>query len=554
MFILLAQIFILTWLIRTCKNVLFWVYVWQLKEYHIGRFVDHFRTHKGQKIFLNAVFLAKILLFVLLVANVYILGLAAVLLAIYVVELLVFIKNVFSGDLRRPRFTLKTILLTLISFAAVVYVLFFTAQNHLSQANWQAFLFYLLGLDIFLPIMVSAIVLAVQPVFVFLRNIQLQKAKEKILQFPGLITIGITGSYGKTTTKEFLTTILSQKFSVLCTQEHQNSEMGISGTILNKLNQEHQIFIAEMGAYKKGGITLLCDIVKPKIGAVAGVNEQHLATFGSMENLLSAEGGKELLKALPKDGLLVLNGDNKYCVDLYRQPSSVHKEMYSEKVHADIWAEEVEAHAESISFLVRTKDGQMAHIDVAVLGRHNLQNILGAILVAKHLGMTLGEIADACKHIRQEQAGIALKKGKRGVYVIDSSYSANPDGVFADLDYLNTFQGRKIIIMPCLIELGEKSAHIHEGIGRKIAEICDLAIITTKDKFEEIKKGATLRGMPESNIMFSENPHAILHKIQHECKATAVGGVPSEGGKGDAVLLEGRVPGELIELLTDEKV
>ena len=294
-----------------------------------------------------------------------------------------------------------------------------------------------------------------------------------------------------------------------------------------------------MGSYKKGGIKLLCDMVKPKIGIVTGVNEQHLALFGSMEKLLSAEGGGELAKALPQDGLLVLNGDNKYCLDLYKR-SDINKKIYSinkDKIDLDIHTEGIEVAQNSISFLAIDKNKHLAHFNVNVLGKHNVQNLLAAILAAKELGMSFDEIAEACKDIKQFQAGMNLKEGKHGIKIIDSSYSANSDGVLADLEYLSIFPKKKIIVMPCLIELGPKSKEVHEKIGKKIGEICDLAIITSKDKFDDIKRGAIESGIKEGNILFCEKPEDIYSMVTLFCAA------------GDTILLEGRVPVKLIKLL-----
>jgi UDP-N-acetylmuramoyl-tripeptide--D-alanyl-D-alanine ligase len=363
---------------------------------------------------------------------------------------------------------------------------------------------------------------------------------EEIKALSGLKTIAITGSYGKTSTKEFLATILSRKFKILKTKEHQNSEIGVANCILEDLKPSHQIFIAEVGAYNKGKVKEVCSMIKPKIGIVTGVNEQHLALFGSLNNLLSAEGGGELVEALPNDGTLVVNGDNKYCLALYKKTAKP-KKIYSlsnKVIGADIWSDSVEVSRDSISFMAINKSGEMMHFGVKVLGKQNVQNLLGAILVAKELGMNFGEIAEACQSIQQKDAGMTLKTGKHGLDIIDSSYSSNSDGVFADLAYLSVFKGKKVIIMPCLIELGVKSAEIHEKIGKKIAEVCDLAIITSKDKFEEIKKGAIEAGMEEKNIVFSDNPQNIYSMATLFCKSE------------DAILLEGRVPAGLSKLLT----
>ncbi len=407
------------------------------------------------------------------------------------------------------------------------------------------FIFALLIFDILIPIFISAIVLLFQPFFVLVRNIILEKAKEKIKKINNLTVIGITGSYGKTSTKEFLTTILSQKFNVLSTLKHKNSEIGIAQTILKDLNAKHEIFIVEMGSYKKGGIKLLCDIVKPKIGIITGVNEQHLALFGSQDNLLSAEGGRELVESLPKNGLIVLNGDNKYCLNLYKKiyefvGNNIEKKIYTtkkDKISSNIWTEDITVYKDYISFIARSKEKEMAHFSVNVLGKQNVQNLLGAILVAKEFGMDFGEISEACKNIQQNQASIILNKGIYGIDIIDSSHSSNPDGVIADLDYLNIFPKKKVVVMPCLIELGNKSSEIHYAIGKKIAEICDLAIITTKDKFKEIKKGAAENGMPKDRILLCDKSKEIFAHITTFCK------------EGDAVLLEGRVPKSLIEKL-----
>jgi len=186
--------------------------------------------------------------------------------------------------------------------------------------------------------------------------------------------------------------------------------------------------------------------------------------------------------------------------------------------------------------MVIDKNKHMAHFNLNILGKQNVQNFLAAILVASELGMSLQEISEACKNIKSYQAGMTLKKGKHGINIIDSSYSANPDGVLADLDYLSIFQQKKVIIMPCLIELGKKSSEIHEKIGRKIGKVCDMAIITSRDKFEEIKKGAVETGMKEKNIIFCENPNDIYSIVTLFCTA------------GDAVLLEGRVPSGVVNL------
>ncbi len=392
--------------------------------------------------------------------------------------------------------------------------------------------FYLLVFDILTPFVVSGIVLLFQPLTVFLRNQIIKKAREKREKFKNLLAIGITGSYGKTSTKEFLALILSEKFKVLKTKEHQNSEIGISRCILDDLNESHQIFIAEMGAYNRGGIKLLSDIVKPKIGVLTGINEQHLATFGSKENIVRTK--YELIESLPEQGVAIFNTNNEYCQQLYEK-TKIPKKISSK----DIWAEDIKVEKESLSFKVFSKDGlpagasaevgDSAFFKINLLGAQNIENIILAACCAKELGMNLEEIAKACQKIEYSLGGMKFLKGVFSLNIIDSTYSANPTGVISHLEYLGLWKGKKAIIMPCLIELGGASRKVHGEIGQQIAKTCNLAIITTKECFPEIKKSALKAGMDKENILFLEDSKEIVERVK------------SFSGPEDIILLEGRI-------------
>jgi UDP-N-acetylmuramoyl-tripeptide--D-alanyl-D-alanine ligase len=315
------------WFIRTSKVFLFYFYLWQLKEYQVKRFIDHFRTTKGKQLLFSKLNILKLILlicFLFFDNNILVkVFLILFLLFLYFVESVKTAADFFQKKLKIPVITVKTLFLIFAGFTAEIIILYeiirfqiisamtnicvSSAASSLSKFN---FAFWLLFFDIISPLIASLIVISFQPIAVFFRNRTIKKAIKKREQFKNLIAVGITGSYGKTSTKEFLATILSSKFRVLKTKEHQNSEIAIARAILNDLKESHQIFIAEMGAYRKGGIKLLAGILKPKIGVITGINEQHLALFGTMENLISAEGGIELAKSLPEDGALVLNGNN----------------------------------------------------------------------------------------------------------------------------------------------------------------------------------------------------------------------------------------------------
>jgi len=487
-----------------------------MKEYHIKRFLSHFKTAKGSSLIFNLLNFIKIFLLSSLMLLFYLLPI------IYFSESLRVFLDFYKKRLKKPIITKKTIILIAAVFSLeilFIIVLFLT----LDFIIW--FLVYFLIADLLTPLITSLIVLFFQPLTYLLRRKIILKAQEKKEEFPNLLVIGITGSYGKSAAKEFLYEILSEKYKVLKTQKNINAEIGIAQTILRELKPEHQIFIAEIGAYEKGKIKEVCRMIKPKIGILTGINEQHLATFGSQENIIKAKF--ELIDSLPQDGTAILNIDNKYIKNRIRNQELRVKNFKfsstSEKL--DIWAEEVAVEKESIIFKIKTKDGDSADFRVNLMGKHNLENILLAVSCAKELGMNLNEISAACWKINSAQGGIDFLRRAEPI-VLNASYSANPDGVIADLEYLKLYPGKKIIIMPCLIELGKTSKQVHQRIGRKIAEVCALAIITTKDYFEEIKKQAP-------NALFIENPEEIAEKTKDF----------------EVILLEGRVPQKLIKLL-----
>jgi len=514
----MKYLIIFLWFLLFSKKLFFWVWLWQLKEYHVGRFKAHFQTEKGKKIINRYSLIAKTLLaFGLVFDYIFVYVLAFVFLA----EIF---KNLYSRNFRIPVITKKTSIILGTGFVLEILIIIY-----FSILPDKIFYIALLTLNILSPLFFSGLIFAFEPAAVFWRKKTIKRATQKIESFRDLKVIGITGSYGKTSTKEFLAEILSDKFKVLKTKEHQNSEMGVSRCILEDLKPEHQVFLCEMGAYKKGGIKMLADIVKPKIGILTGINEQHLATFGSLENIIKTK--YELVESLPLEGIAIFNGSNKYCSDLYEK-TKVLKRISGK----DIMVKEIKKEKEFISFNVSDgKDSE--NLRVNLLGEYWIEDLLLAILAAKELGMTLKEISIASKKIKPFPRAANLIKTKQGFNIIDATYSANFNGVISHLEYLKVWAGKKLIVMPCLIELGEAAEEVHFKIGEKIGEVCDSAIITTKDFFKEIKMGAVKKGMKEEKFLFMENPKEIFEIIKEF------------SGKEDIILLESRIPKKLFYFL-----
>ena len=523
------------WFIRTARALLFTLYLWQLKEYHIGRFLAHFRTQKGRRLFLHPFLPAKLALLALWFFQKEIA--IILLLVLYGGETGLFANAARKRTLLLPVLTRKTVVLTLSLF--FVQALFLAGV----LIFFADFLFpALLLFDLFSLIIGTVVVLLWQPYTILERRRILKRATEKRKKQKNLKVVGITGSYGKTSTKELLAHILQKKFVVLKTPEHMNSEMGIAHTIVYNLTDEHQIFICEMGAYSKGGIKLLADMAQPTIGIVTGVNEQHLGVFGSGMSLFSAEGGGELVQSLPQEGVLILNDDSKQLHELgpwlqLWNPNFVNYVWCSAKTRKDFFAKDIIVAKEKVDFTMVGRDGKEAKVILSLVGRHNVENVLLATAAAKELGMSIEEIAEALRDVPKEAGAMLLKKGKQGIEILDSSYSANPTGVFASLEHLKLWEGKKIVVMPSLIELGPASFELHVTMGQKIGEVCDMAFITTQDEFPALLKGAKEKGMKEKDIFFLENPKVIAEKILAVAK------------QGDVVLLEGRIPSLVLQLL-----
>jgi len=484
--LLILTIFFVLWFIVALKSVLFWVYLWQLKEYHIKRFIDHFRTAKGQDLLLDKIRIIKVFLLALFLFNP--LAPFAFLPLIYLLESSKAVFDFSKKRLIKPVFTVKTVAI-IIMIIAIEILLVLAAFSKIEKEVWLSVLFFpaLLAIaDLLVPVIVSLAVLVFKPITYYLIKTKLSKARKKIDKFKNLIVIGIAGSYGKTSTKEFLAIILSEKFNVLKTQKNINAEIGIANTILNKLNSSHQVLIVEIGAYEKGKIEEVCNIIKPDIGILTGINEQHLATFGSKENIKRAK--YEIIEN-SKEGI--------------------------EKDRIDLEAIDIKIEREYVYFKVNGAD-----FKVNVLGRHNIDNLLLAINAAQNLGMSLEDISRACSKIKTNNL---IKKDNK--IIINSSYSANPTGVIADLEYLKLYSGKKAVIMPCLIELGKVSREIHQRIGKKLAQTADIVIITSKECFEIIKKEC-----PQA--IYSENFYEIKEKIKEV----------------DIILLEGRIPRNILKL------
>lgn len=349
-----------------------------------------------------------------------------------------------------------------------------------------------------------------------------------LASMPNLKIIGITGSYGKTSTKHYLHRILSEKFDVLMTPGSFNTTLGVIRTVREYLKPYNEVFIVEMGAKQQGDIKEICDLVNPHMGIVTAVGEQHLELFKSIENVQSTKF--ELIDALPSDGLGVVNDDFPYVAN--RKVDNVECVRYAvnETKNATYTAKDIIYDETGTRFTI-VGNGKELTLHTRLVGECNISNLIAAVIIALRLEVPDEKIRYAVEKIEQVEHRLNLKRTPGGITIIDDAFNSNPTGSKMAMDVLSRFnKGKRIVITPGMIELGDKQYELNEALGMKIAECADVAIIVG-----EYNKDALLNGIKQGN-MNSENVHAVASFNEAQRVLATI------AKAGDTVLYENDLP------------
>lgn len=351
------------------------------------------------------------------------------------------------------------------------------------------------------------------------------KRTKQLLDDSRLIKIGITGSYGKTSVKEILKTLLSVKYRVLATPESYNTPLGISFAVKD-LDSTYDIFIAEMGAREVGDITDLAKLVNPDIAVLTGVNSQHLESFKSLENIKNTK--YELFENLKEGGKAFFDVN----CDLSKELSEKFTgEKYLVGEGSDfVIATNVKTVKEGVVFDLQIKGEQPERCFTTLIGEHSIRNILLAVGVAYKLGLSVREISFGISRIHSIKHRLEVLPNNKGVTLIDDSYNSNTDGVKCALDAMASFSGRKIIVTPGLVELGANQNDANYTLGKLIYEKCEIMIISAKHNAVPLINGFVDAGGSKENIMFAPN---------HEQAQKLLDSILKEG---DVVLFENDLP------------
>ena len=356
------------------------------------------------------------------------------------------------------------------------------------------------------------------------RRHYLNDAKHLLASHPSLLKIGITGSYGKTSVKYYLATLLKSHFSVLMTPESYNTPMGITKTIRSELRATHEIFVCEMGAERVGEIKADCDLVNPSIGVITAIGEQHLATFGSQANILKTK--LELADAVKGKGMLYFNGDNE--ILRANQPDQ-ERQLYGLRTDNDTYAYDISVTMSGTSFSLSHKGTVIADLTTPLIGRHTIQNVAGAAAVALDLGITESELRAQLKKLAPAPHRLAMSR-QSGVTLIDDAYNSNPAGAKAALDTLGLFDATRILITPGMVQLGPRQDQLNEEFGAQ-AVACDHVYLVGPKQTEPIARGLLGAGYDPANL-------TVVDDVQDALKRAYA--LPTPGDK--VILLENDLP------------
>lgn len=370
------------------------------------------------------------------------------------------------------------------------------------------------------------------PLEKLISELYFRDARNKLKRMPQLIKIGITGSYGKTTVKNILGSILSDSFTTLISPMSFNTPMGLTRTIREHINPNHRIFIAEMGTRHIGDINELCRLINPKIGILTAVGPQHLDTFKSIDRII--KGKYELIEKLPKDGHAFFQDDQGICKELYNKTNLSKTLVSIYDSNADVYAYNIKTTSEGSTFNLKIKSKGDIECKTALLGEHNIKNILISAAVCSYLGLNLNRISMAIYKLKPIKNRLEIIKTDKYT-IINDAFNSNPVGSKAALDVLATFNNRKIIITPGMVELGKDEQRLNKEFGAHMANCTDIAILIGKKHVEPIKEGLLENGFNIENLYIVQSLDESTELLNNIVQ------------KNDVVLYENDLPDNYIE-------
>lgn len=424
------------------------------------------------------------------------------------IALLFVILTAFINKPKKAKISLKytkrvqRLILTISIIFTIGMVLTYIQKDYL---YFQALLYVMM---IFMPYLVIIANWINKPIEKGISNYYINDARKVISSMDNLITIGITGSYGKTSMKYILNEILSTKFNVLMTPGNYNTTLGVTKTIRESLRPIHQVFICEMGARNVGDIEEIAKLVCPKYGIITSIGEQHLESFKSIDNIIKTKF--ELIDNLTSDGIAILNYENGF---IKNREVGCKFVSYGFGDNVDFMPSDISITTEGSSFIMKETDGSEVRFKTPLIGTHNVLNIAGAIAVASILGVRLESMKKSVKRLKAVPHRLELVKNG-DITIIDDAYNSNPSGAKKALETLNMLEGYRIVITPGMVELGQKEEELNRIFGMQIAEVADYVVLVGEKQTRPIYDGICSRDFDMDNIYIASSFEKAMEKVR----------------------------------------
>jgi UDP-N-acetylmuramoyl-tripeptide--D-alanyl-D-alanine ligase len=484
------------------------LHMYQLEGYRAERYLRHSMENIAGGIRAHAAaFLA-----VVLVAELAILTdapqvvIASVVLAAWVVQSAVLTCRIWTRPAKIPlaltarlrRIAVATGLLTAAAVAVAVAALVAAGLGTTSPAVGAWTSYAVAGLLVLAePLLVVAGSLVLEPYEASMRRRFVAEARGRLEHVRPLV-IGVAGSYGKTTTKSALAAVLSRKFKVLASPESYNTLLGVTRTINEGLTDDIEVLIVEMGARHEGDIRELCELVRPTIGVITRLGPQHLEYFKDEATVVRAK--TELLAALPADGFAVVDADG---ISGFSHPEEwaarVIRLSTRPEAEPDALLRGVSIGGDGTSFEIAWRERAPFEARTPLMGRHAAVNCALAAAVGLELDIEPVEVRAGLGSMAPVPHRLEMIRND-SVVVIDDAFNSNPEGFAAALEVLASFEGRRILVTPGMIELGSETVPAHQRIGRLAASACDIVILVGASWPKEFAESMLDAGLPPAQL------------------------------------------------------
>lgn len=421
---------------------------------------------------------------------------------------------------KKIEWTPKLFFLASLTFVLNVFLLWVLPQS----ASWwaiflpwaQFFLVLTLGWAFFLTLAV----IITRPLDFCIKKILLIRAHRKLARYPNLKIIGIAGSYGKTSAKEVVATVMSTNFKILTTPENINTPLGIARLVLQKLEATTEVLVVEMGEYYRGDIKEICSLVRPHIAVATGINEAHLERFGTLDNTVATIF--EVVENSHPNSLVVLNADDQTITREYaRYLGGRTAEFYSFANNAlcahTIDDKKFNEDGLGWTFSISKNKNKMGEFTTRLLGEYSLGLAMLGLCVGEKLGISTDKIREGIREVPPIMHRLQpLLNTQTDVLVIDDSYNGNPAGVLEAIQVMARFKNRrKVFITPGLVEMGARAQVVHLAIGKELASMADVIMLIKNSVTPFIAEGLKMSGYPKEIVWYdtAQALHEALARI-----------------------------------------